>query len=320
MQIPVIKLGLVDIQNKSVLLSLREGQIVKAFVQSKEGSNLVLNVGDLKILAQTDLEVGVGQPLWLEALEVKPEQLVFKLLAKGHENVELSKAPEDIFTKLNLEPSPATGKAIEVLMSYGLPISKELVEELISNLQDYLLLENIETLIHTLVLLKNKKLPITREAQQLLLRFFLGKAEPEELALALKLFNQGNIEDIELPNLYLMWWQNEQQQGEIYLWNEPAKSRGKVKAYTAVVIHFYTQNLGELWVKLSQAADKLNVDLTSENQEGIKLFNKHLLTLEALLATAGYNLGNISYSTRKVESVFALEEKNVRYKGIDTKV
>jgi hypothetical protein len=321
MQIPVVKLGPVDMQSKYTLLSLREGQIVKGVVQSKEGTDLVLNLGDHKVVAQTELEVGVGQPVWLEAITVKPEQVIFKLLVgDGHESLELAKVPEDIFSKLNMTPSSTAGKAIEVLMSYNLPITKELIEELTGNLKGHMSLKDVEILLHTLILLKNKQLPLTKGAQQLLLKFFSGESEPEEVAQAIKLFNQFSMEQIEYPNMYFLWWQNELQQGEIYLWPEAENNQDKKNSYQAVVIHFYTQNLGELWVKLNKLDDKLNLDLTAETQEGVNLFNEHLFTLEALLATAGYNIGNISYTRRKVESVFALEEKTITYRGIDTKV
>jgi len=283
---------------------------------------LVLNLGGVKVVAQTDLEVAAGQFLWLEAVTVKPEKIVFKLFAEGTNLGFQDTIPDTVFTKLGIPPSFVASKVIKVLMSYGLPISKEVVEEVAGKITEQASPEEIEVLVNTAILLKNKGLPITEETQQLLGKFFSGEAQPEEVVYALKLLNEVKDRQFNLPNLFFVWWQNELQQGEIYFWQNREKKEGKKRSYQAIVLHFYTQNLGELWIKLIHTGAKLNLTLTSENPKAITMFREHIGKLEEQLIVAGYNLGSANFKVGKVETVFDCfqDEARSEYKGIDIKV
>lgn len=363
MQIPVIKLGPIESTNTPTLIALREGQLLKGLVQSKDGSNLVLNLSGVKLIVQTDLEVSAGQSLWLEAVEVKPEKIILKLLDGVSTEINLpNKIPNTIYAKLDITPSPVTDKVIEVLMSLSLPISKELVEEITGRIiiqlsnEDVEILthtndnfkiltrtnddmkvltptnddvkvltrtnDDVEVLTHTIIQLKSRKLPLNEENIQLLKKVFAGEAEPEEVVYALKLLNEVRRDQPNLPSLYYVWWQNELQQGEIYLWQEQKGKRRTEEMHNALVLHFYTQNLGELWIKLINLSSKLSLTLTTENPKAIALFREHLSKLEAMLKVAGYDLGAISYKLDRVESVFNClqNEAKSKYKGIDLKV
>lgn len=322
MYIPVLKFEPINLKSNMQLIALREGQLLRGFVQSKDGSNLVLNLGGVRIIAQTDLDVSAGQILWLEAVEVKPEKIVFKPFTEGTNLSFRDKIPDTVFTKLDIPPSFVAGKVIEVLMLHGLPISKEVVEEIAGKITGQASPDEIEVLVNTTILLKNKKLPITEETQQLLGKFFSGKTEPEEVVYALKLLNEVKDQQFNLPNLFFAWWQNELLQGEIYFWQNQERKEGKGRSYQAVALHFYTPNLGELWVKLIHVGAKLNLTLKAENSEAITLFRGHIGKLEEQLKAAGYDLGIVSYKLGKVESVFSCfqDETRSEYRGIDIKV
>lgn len=322
MQIPVLKFEPISPKSSMQLLALREGQILRGFVQSKDGSNLVLNLGGVKVIAQTDLEVSAGQLIWLEAVEVKPSKIVFKLFAKETNLSFRDKIPDTVFSKLDIPPSFVAGKVIEVLMFHGLPISKEVVEEITEKIPGQASPDEIEVLVNTNILLKNKGLPVTEETQQLLGKLFTGETEPEEVVYALKLLNEVKDQQYNLPNLFFAWWQNELQQGEIYLWQYQKGNKSLEESYKALALHFYTQNLGELWVKLIHLSGKLSLTLATENSQAITLFREHLAKLEDMLKAAGYKLGIVSYKLSKVESVFSCfqDETRSEYRGIDIKV
>jgi|GEM_PF-5590279 len=362
MQIPVIKLAPLDSQSTPALMVLREGQLLKGLVQGREGDNLILNLSGIKLLARTDLEVSAGQFLWLEAVEVKPEKIVLKLLEGESTAGNLpTKIPETIYTKLDISPSPITDKVIDVLMSLNLPISKELVEEiteriinqlskkdaealtysngdvkaLTGTIDDIELLnhtgdmeflipakDEVKVLTHTIVQLKGRKLPLNEENIQSLKKVFVGEAEPEDVAYALKLLNEVKPDQPNIPSLYYVWWQNEQQQGEIYLWQARRENRKAKEVCQALVLHFYTQNLGELWIKLINLTSKLSLAFISENTKAIALFREDLPVLEGMLQTAGYELGRVNYKLGRIESVFDCLQNGVKneYRGIDLKV
>lgn len=255
MEIPVVKIGPVSGQTIPTLISLQEGQVVRALVQSIDGEDVILNLKGVKILARGALDLAPGRSLLLEAVQVKPEGIVFKLLAATQEDME--------------------------------------------------------------------ELPETKGISQLLRKFFSGEAEPEEIIKALKILNETKNTELTQPNLSCLWWQNGSQQGEIYLWKEQEKKRGQLEAFKTVVIHFYTEHLGELWARLAQFSGKLTLTVITESVKSQTLFKKHLMQLESLLSLAGFELDQIKYNVGKVDSVFALasEEQMLEYyKGIDVKV
>ncbi|WP_227761828.1 hypothetical protein [Zhaonella formicivorans] len=238
------------------------------------------------------------------------------------------KNPASLDAKLNIKaaadslgfaPTPENLKIVKALMAHNLPVTAKTVEELRQELRG-VSPDKAEAYLQVRAWSKATNLPEDQQGRQIVADFLLGQTEPEEMARALKLINQAESTQLGQPGLSCLWWQNGEQHGEIYLWAEGDKKNKFLLPNGIVALHFYTRNLGQLWVRLGRGRDGLYLAVDAENELGLKLFQTNWPDLDGTLRQLGYEINKVSYRLGEVNSFIQLtlqETDILKYSSID---
>lgn len=303
---------------KELLAHFREEQVYQAVVEQR-GQEVYLNIRGFQLPAPQAWPLKPGQILKLQVLNLSQEGLTLKLLPGEQQITAGSPALARACLAAGIAPSALNLKIVETLMAYELPVNAKTVEEL--RLEALKIPEErVESFLEARAWIKRH----LKEEDSIQLKsvgkFFLGEAEPGEIAQALKLINQDQTSLYGHQLLHCLWWQRGEHHGELYL--SPAEEGEKKEGafpYRWVVLHFYTQHLGQLWIHLTSGKAGLELKVYAENELAHRLFEAHWPQLNKTLAGLGYQVQKVSYVQKKATSVFQVVNQGLRnqYSGID---
>ncbi|MDS1029356.1 flagellar hook-length control protein FliK [Bacillota bacterium LX-D] len=356
-------------------LNLQLGQIFRAVVESKDGTNLVLNINGLKIPVQGEAALEAGKTIFLQLDKITKETVELKLVdapavaqnidqdsiafrqskrmvadSSGQaQNIDQDSIafrpidarpvdPKQVFNQIDskqmelqvklevvaracgLQPTETNLKIIQNFMHLQLPLKKELIEQIAGETKG-MPPEKIEAFLMTRSWAETTTLANNKDPIQTVVNFLLGDAEPADAANALKLINDSQTAVPTYYGLNCLWWQNEQQRGEIYLWSDEGKKQRQPISFGTMVIHCYTQNLGELWLRLSRYGQELNILVQTETMEGQQLFQENAQDLKKVLQGLGYKIEQVAYRLGQAQTFLELiEKKDTIYNEVDYQV
>lgn len=293
-----------EIAAKNIIL--QEGQVFQGEVRSVEGNKVLLNTGGLALIMHGKVEAKPGQTLWLEVKKVGPEQIILREMGpQPAANVPNPALAAAVAKGLGLKPTPENLKIVEVLRSFALPLKAETVNELYQELVKQPPAK-AEAYLQVRVWAKAAKIPETPANIKALTEFFFGQAEADKIVEALRLINQAQTPLLN-PALTCCWWQDGMQHGEVYLWQDgTAAAQNTAFSSGTVLLHFYTRNFGQVWIRLALYRGNLQLAVKAETEEFNDFFQDNCQTLLASLEVSGYKISQLSYSVGRVETFMQL--------------
>jgi bifunctional DNA-binding transcriptional regulator/antitoxin component of YhaV-PrlF toxin-antitoxin module len=326
-------------ENKKVLATVKESTVAKTIFEFKADSltkeqvkensapnklpDLKLEQGlNLKIGDKVILEVNRYDRIFKEVnLKILPQELNDKVKIVPKEVY-----IEKVLEKLNIKSTETNKTVVLKLMEKLLPVEPETIQNLNQDIAKLEITKDavkIKEYIELRTWMKTTNISETRENIKTLSQFFThaNVQEPDELVAGLRLLNQSEPnQSLYQQVLNSAWFRQGNIEGEVYLFKD-GKGSKQTNIPKKLLLHFVTENLGDLWINLLYTQDKVHIDIFSSKEDTKTLFADNMMLLRDVIHKQGISIETVNYHDKKIDNVFmALEASNqnpIAYGNID---
>ncbi len=268
-------------------LSLKPGQIIKAQVIKSEGNQVLLQLGNNLLKAQTKVLLNPGDRLKLQVESAQSNSIELKIV-----NDAARPKPEDaVLLKLGIRPQEEMNAILRQLVNFNLPITRADILELYSLIKGFRFTEDLTKLMVWLKTVgvkaeSNKDF----EALQGLQKFIKGELSGDEETRFFSFLNESE------NNIYggynIMGWSVAGQ--HIYLLTRGSKRDPLQSEGCKLVLQLNSRSLEELWFKIELANNNMKTEIVCNSDKYQTILTREVTGLCQSLQGAGYKIDNIA--------------------------
>lgn len=268
-------------------LSLTPGKIIKAQVIKFEGNQVLLQLGNSLLKAQTKVQLNQGDRLKLQVEAAHQNSIELKIV-----NDAARQKPEDAaLLKLGIRPQEEMSNILRQLVKFNLPISQATILELFSLIKGFKLTEDLTQLT---VWLKTIGVKVESEqdfqALEGLKKFFKGEIADDKESRFLSFLNKSE------NNIYggynIFGWPLAEH--HIFLLTQGSKRERLQPESCKLLLQLNSRNFEELWFKIELSKQELKAGLICNSDKYQSILATEVGGLCQALMAAGYKIDDIA--------------------------
>ena len=276
---------------------------------------IIIRIGGMLIRSTGQLALELGQVLNLRAEKADESTLLLRVLPV-EDTPSTPVSLEQALKQLHLQPTPQNMAAVKALLAWLQPVVSDEVTQLVLESKD-LPLDKQSAYLNIRGWTKAAELPEDKTTIKAITRFLLGLAEPEEIPPALRHINDAT-KPTNYPEVNILWWQNEAQHGEFYVFNDNDSLRADAAQFHTVALRIQTVHLGELWLRLGYTESHLSLTFYSPDDDVLQQLQSAEVSLKSVVTASGYGFSGVSYRLEQPNSFLdVLPPVTEPYRGVN---
>jgi len=268
-------------------LSLMPGKIIKAQVIKSEGNQVLLQLGNNLLKAQTKVLLNPGDRLKLQVESAQPNVVELKIV-----NDTPRLKPEDAaLVKLGIRPQEEMNNILRQMVKFNLPLSQAAILELYSLIKGFKLTEDLTQLA---VWLKTVGVKVESEkdfqALEGLQKFFERELADNEESRFITFLNESENNIYGGYNIYC-WPLAEH---HIFLLTQGSKREQVQPEKCKLLLQLNSRNFEELWFKIELSKQELKAGIICNSDKYQAILAGEVGWLCQALVSAGYKIDDIA--------------------------
>lgn len=298
MRIPVVSFS-PQTQLVRNTVELQPGNIYRGTVVGLDSDSIMLRIGGMLIRSTGQMALELGQVLNLRAEQADDSTLLLRVIPV-EDTPSAQVSLEQALKQLHLKPTQQNIAAVKALLAWLQPVANDDVARLVAESKD-LPPDKQSAYLNIRGWTKAAELPEDKTTIKAITRFLLGLAQPEEIPPALRHINSAT-HPTNYPEVNILWWQNETQHGELYVFSEHDSLQADYAHFRTVALRIQTVHLGELWLRLGYSESHLSLTFYSSNDEALQLLQVSEPLFDSVVSASGYGLSGVRYKLEQPNS------------------